>query len=940
MLQHLLRIVLMGILFPTLAFADIRFKATDSLMEASVNDIVGLTLYFENNSDVEFEGNLHYTIPGNITILSSHATQSIQIDAHGKRYLPLKFQVNPDASAGSYELTIQLLDANQTQVGQTKIKLYIHQKRNLQLYLQNNYAIIRFENDSIEANVQLKNLGNQSETIHLVTSIPTAYGSRKFNRKILYIEAGIDTTIQLRYLADKELFYMNQFTLHIVGMYENQDVFGHTTLMVQNASSSRNFDIQSNLSFNWNQRSNMVRFATRNTFHQNPSFNFDANYQFAAANGTMELNTNMYQWGYFENDPIFTNTYVSYHKDKFSVRVGSIIESFEKYMNGRGFKIDYSDTTKNFHLLAGLSDKSYDLLNNYGEFRDGNGYAVFTQFQSGGFTPGSNRKYTGTILYDKDPLENAEGILWSSSIPLITPTLRSRSYWNLDMGVGYKRAIIDSLNRFDDQPGLSLGSNFQVVKGKFYFTSSNFYSSPYYIGNRKGTLTLNQRTGFRWGGTSIWLGYQLFNFKPKSFYETAYQTEFQNQRMDLNFSWSLTPFMSLSVSPYVTTEKNMTLNPNANLQAEWINYKSARISSNLNWRSRNNQHFGNLLLEGGAFDSNVKTFNNETFKGNISYNFRKISTNIQYQQGGNSVYDLFNYQINPSSKIQRLSATLNYNYYTNRKVRASAGLMAYEDSFSGKNFSAMLNSELAIGPKTALFGNLNFVRYENYLFGAQNIVNFQVGVSQSLQKTDKVYKRKTGDINILVYYDYNANGYYDNEDEIALDKSVLIDNILFLTDRNGQINYNKVPHNTYTLKFPMEKGWYAPELTIHLDREKEELQVALQKSGSLKGRIEIIYDPRLSLSTNTELEGYTITARSSTGYVMQTRTDNQGNFLLFLPEGEYTISLNENEFPPYVYTELNKQSIKLVPEQLNELPPFQLKVQERKIEVKRFGSTP
>src|SRR5690606_16299645 len=236
---------------PTLSIADIRFKATDSLMEASVNEIVSITLYFENHSDLEFEGDLHYVIPGNITILSSHATQSIQIDAHGKKYLPIKFQVHPDATSGSYELDIQLFDTNQTKVGQTKVKLFILKKRNVQLYLQNNYSIIRFENDSIEANVQLRNLGNQSETLHLVTSIPTAYGSRKFERKSLYIAAGLDTTIQLRYLADKELFYMNQFTLHIVGMYENQDVFGHTTLMVQNASSNRNFDIQSNINYNW-----------------------------------------------------------------------------------------------------------------------------------------------------------------------------------------------------------------------------------------------------------------------------------------------------------------------------------------------------------------------------------------------------------------------------------------------------------------------------------------------------------------------------------------------------------------------------------------------------------------------------------------------------------------------------------------------------------------
>src|SRR5690606_6139561 len=157
------------------------------------------------------------------------------------------------------------------------------------------------------------------------------------------------------------------------------------------------------------------------------------------------------------------------------------------HINGRGLKVNYTDSADNYYLIAGFSDKSYDLLNHYGNFKEGNGIAIFSQFQSGALKPGTRKNFSGTLLFDKDPLENSEGILFSSSIPIITPSLGSRAYWNLDLGLGVKKAIKDTLNVFEDQPGFSIGTNFQIMKRSFYISSNNYYSSPYYVGNRKGT---------------------------------------------------------------------------------------------------------------------------------------------------------------------------------------------------------------------------------------------------------------------------------------------------------------------------------------------------------------------------------------------------------------------------------------------------------------------
>src|SRR5690606_15417589 len=99
------------------------------------------------------------------------------------------------------------------------------------------------------------------------------------------------------------------------------------------------------------------------------------------------------------------------------------------------------------------------------------------------------------------------------------------------------------------------------------------------------------------------------------------------------------------------------------------------------------------------------------------------------------------------------------------------------------------------------------------------------------------------------------------------------------------------------------------------------------------------FDPRLSLAANTKLEGFTVTAKSKTGYTTQTRTNARGEFLIFLPEGNYSITLNSNEFNEHVYSEITQQEINVESGKINEIPQFTLKVQERRIEVKRFGTS-
>ena len=63
-----------------------------------------------------------------------------------------------------------------------------------------------------------------------------------------------------------------------------------------------------------------------------------------------------------------------------------------------------------------------------------------------------------------------------------------------------------------------------------------------------------------------------------------------------------------------------------------------------------------------------------------------------------------------------------------------------------------------------------------------------------------------------------------------------------------------------------------------------------------------------------------------------------GEFTLFLPVGEYEISVDANSLTKNVYTDFEPQTVKVVANETTQIPAIELKIKQRKIEVKRFGS--
>src|SRR5690606_34312010 len=213
-----------------------------------------------------------------------------------------------------------------------------------------------------------------------------------------------------------------------------------------------------------------------------------------------------------------------------------------------------------------------------------------------------------------------------------------------------------------------------------------------------------------------------------------------------------------------------------------------------------------------------------------------------------------------------------------------------------------------------------------------------IGITQHFNTSKSDNSNKKGKIRLKFFYDHNKNGIFDEGDEWANRKSVLIKNTLFLTDQKGEIEYRKLPYGTYSVQVPIEENWYANPFEILLNKSQHREEIPLRKSATIRGKIRYEYDFLRSLETEIVLEGLTVITKNEKGEEFRTRTDNTGSFLIYVPEGTYTISLIERQLPTHVYPKEGSMVVKTEPGTINIAPDYILNIKEKAQEIKRFGT--
>jgi hypothetical protein len=283
-----------------------------------------------------------------------------------------------------------------------------------------------------------------------------------------------------------------------------------------------------------------------------------------------------------------------------------------------------------------------------------------------------------------------------------------------------------------------------------------------------------------------------------------------------------------------------------------------------------------------------------------------------------------------------VSPSLRKNFFQN-KLKVQVNMNYNRDSYTGENWMYSGMADYSFSRSMSAFINSYFYQYKSsYYASSSNAI--QAGITYNLPSGRNVSSQKKGNIEVFVFHDHNANGVFDEGDSPAVGQIVHLGGISFISQKDGLIQYKKVPYGTYSLRVPSQ-NWYAKAVS-ELDLQDRNLRfdVPLQKTGRIIGRIFYKYDGRTSMEVTEKYGGLRLLIKGVDGFTSQALTNTKGEFTLFLPVGEYEFSVDENSLPKNVITEFKPIQIKVLDGTPVVIPGIELNAKQRVIEVKRFTS--
>ena len=901
---------------------------TDSVVVAENGDLVRLTIKLKNEGSTPFSGRLALKTIDGIKLIGQTAS-SIQIAPNSQQFIPIRISIGNEVPAGESAVQLVLIDNDKIEKAQFTTTFSLQPKRQVNLSVHNPNQLMQHVGDSLKVQVQLTNRGNSNETITLTAAFPDLRGGKRLEKQQIVLASFQDTIVSFNKIITRELLSVERYTVNVAALYDNGELINNVMVGVQNVSGNRTFsDPSRGYGFD-TYSSNYIEMSGINLFSQSEAIQLNAQNQFDMLGGNLDVSLNGYLYTHGTSRPLLSNTYIDYQKDGMGIRVGNISESLETFVNGRGIKTYLQNAEKTKLLEVGWVDKSYNLLGDEFRYADGSGYTAYAKTE---LKSEKDREYTANILYDRAPQSNSENIIAMNAYNFL---LMKDVSLGFDLGGGLTRLLQGGNASFE--PSFAVGGKLNGRFGNFNISSTNFYSTGYYPGVRRGVLQLNERLSTQVNGVSMWAGYSLYRYNPKHLQAgyTYFSSNLSNTRYEVGTNFPVTRRVSGSFSIKHQTDEGMIGVGSENRMKSKMH--SIRLTESVNWRSRNTLHSINLSSENGFYSMPDGTGRKIQLRANANYSYRIFNLNSYYQKGDFTVMEAYrNAQLDQSNYRFNVSGSLRKEFF-NRKLKTQLNVNYNRDSYSGSNWTYSGQVDYEVIPQVRTFANVYVYNYSSSSYSSIN-TNLRVGVRYNLPSSRAETKGKRGDLKLFLFYDNNANGIYDDGDTPAEGRIVNIGDVSFISNRQGLVVYKKMPYDEYSLRMPSQ-DWFAiiPSF-VNINERRTSIDVPLQRTGKVTGSLYYNYDARTSEEFAEKYGGLRMWATAANGKKIEALSNANGEFTLFLPVGEYEISVDANSLTKNVYTEFEPQTVKVVANETTHIPAIELKIKQRKIEVKRFGS--
>ncbi|MDF2552336.1 MAG: hypothetical protein K0R77_1611 [Chryseobacterium sp.] len=887
--------------------------------------IIDLVIVVENNTTENFKGKIKISTP---TGFKSILGQEIIVDLqkNERRFVSLKFFVSNNADAGDANINLTLTNQYDQKINEKMVTHKVEESSLLQMFAETSQIFRNNNQDSLKIRIKVSNKGNKTQQTTLVFKIPDHSDSNLFIEKHGTLRPQQDSVFTFSFLPSKELLKHNIFDINVTGFKDpDKEIFGTSRISVQSISHTQKFQDEQQNGFASTTK-NSITTSYRRVGDNLNMYQILGSGGFNVSSGYIFINGNMFMIN-SQTDPVVNNTYISYRREKSEFTLGNISKLLELSLFGRGVEYSFLNSAKDKKIEVGFIEQSFSLLEKNSFLKNGYGFYVKGILNPYNFS----RNFSSIYIFKNDPYEKAKHHLLGTEF--------THSFNNLWQTTSKLYGGISSydLNGIT-KPSLAFESQYSGIIKKLNLNGNIFYSSDYYPGNRRGSLQIQQNANL-----TVFKKHYAFvnafysNYSPKYyFYNTQLSSD--NVKMEAGLNLAKTGSFGYSFSYQYQLEKSNSYNNFLpQFQKNDLSIKAHRIVENTNWISESRKHSAVLALEMGF--AQYPNEENQQFQGKFTanYNYRKINFSSQYQSGSYYLSEYaFSQLIDKNEKYKKLSASVYYSSTAFKdKLSITSGLSYTDDNIYGKSPSAFCNLKWHTRVYE-FFVNSSLYNYSS-ANTRNNIFTIEAGVTLNLQKTTLSTKKKS-DLYAFAFYDRNNNNIFDTEEETASNYLININNIAFKTDSDGKISYKNVPFGKYRLKQSVQEGWYYDDQMLDVNQYTLEIAIPLHQNGTVAGHVKYQFDNKTAVDFNPRANGIIFNIYQDDTLIETVNTNDDGEFISFLPTGNYTALLNINTLPQNTYCETERASFSVKAGELYTLPEFVIKVKEKKIHSKKFGN--
>ncbi len=883
-------------------------------------------------SQVEgFKGSVRLALPQGADVLGRELIP-LEIGESQVRYFSIKFRMAGLHLAQDKEAILELMDSTGRIRESVGIRLTVPSRRLVRMANETLFQYIRQVGDSIETRVRVSNLGTRREVVKIVYSSDDRIGKAEFLESTIELDPGEDTLIRRSIIVERYILQRSQYTVNVSGMYQNSDLVDNISLVFTSLSSHRDFArmFPSDASRAW-QTPNFMELQADNLASPLPTYHLRAQGDYTLMGSRTHFGAMMYHVNGMSR-PVISNTYMEMALGGHVLTLGNIQESLEMPVYGSGVRYSHRDTSKTISYTLALLERSSDLL--AGLYGQGLGHAAYAKFEKW-VRPAGRMAYQAEVVMERNDLDSTRSLLVYNQFDLLAARAPRGASLKGRLGFGLHGLQGEGEGRRHFIPSAAGGLNFTWQPGKWQLNSEGFYSSPYYPGNRRGTLQVMNRLSRNWRKANLSLDQTFMDQNPSYLSLNSFLYHQRSSRISASVFAPLTPRMNIGLVPRLLSEQTRLQTA---LGESILQTRSMGLLFSGNLRSSDLRHQFNFSLENALVDRKGQDQTGWAMRADLGYSYGEFAMNGSYQKGAMQSLDL----IGSSSMVGQpdrfsVSARVGGKLLDGR-FGWNAGSMAFLSSRNGDSYGVNLDLRYRAMPRTEIQGNLQLSRNSNGRGDAFMYNNLRLGVRQILPYRDPMSPRiKRGNIQVQCFFDSNGNGIFDPDEKPAGSYNFSLGDFLLTTDQQGLSTFSSLPYGTYKLYFPPREQYLAETRILDLDHRNVELRIPLRLGGEVRGRLAIDYVTGISRRVDYELRDIRVLALCDGGrYEMM--CDSNGEFRASLPEGTYSIQVDLQSLPADIVHNGKGTEVHLRPGKIAEVPVIHLSVRAKRVEVKRFGT--